>query len=213
MPHHLQKKLSVPIEREYEAWIIQGIENYLNSLGVRYEVWAVSPQDETVWPSDQSLFVHSKLIGLQMKQAKMASGPVSTDRLKWSLHQPAGQFELIQLHSEIFYCLPTFINRDLRHSALDHCLFWRPRADRDYNVWFDNAAAKTPYKSEKNAMRWGAFYESIISCDSGIYVENESQAMERVENIRRDFYDFVYLREKNASAESHLYLFSIGLQS
>ena len=32
----------------------------------------------------------------------------------------------IQKHEEIFYCLPTFLNRDYRHQALHHCLFWRP---------------------------------------------------------------------------------------
>lgn len=213
MSHHLKIKLSSPIEREYEAWIIQGIEDYLNSLKVKYEVWAVSPQDETAWPADQSLFLKSKLIGIQMKQANMASGAIATDRLKWSLHHPPGQFELIQKHKEIFYCLPTFINRDLRNNALDHCIFWRPRTDIDYNVWFDNPSARTPYKCEKSSMRWGAFYESIISCESGIYLESIEQASQYIERIRSDYNEFVLTREQTVNIETHLYLFTIEMES
>ncbi len=156
-----------PLEREYEAWIVHGIEDCLKLLGYKHAIWAVSPNLEATWPADEVLKTPGKLVGLQFKQAKLGSGPISPDRLKWTLNKPPGQFELVQKNTEIFYCLPTFVNRDSRVRALDHCVFWRPDDTVDYNVWYDNPAAATPYKKVRDAMRWGHFLESLLYCQIG----------------------------------------------
>lgn len=56
----LEVTLSTPLEREYEAWIIRGIEQYFFSLGERVLVWAVSPSNEVNWPADEALLIGTK---------------------------------------------------------------------------------------------------------------------------------------------------------
>ena len=115
MSIHLKTTYTIPQEREFEAWIVQGIEEYLNAAKMPYAVWAVSPKDEKYWPGDEALTVDCKLVGLQFKQAKIRA-PFTFDRLHWSLHDPV-QFARVQANDEIFYCLPTFINREFRKVA------------------------------------------------------------------------------------------------
>lgn len=173
----LQTIFTKPQEREFEAWIIHCIEEYFEQLGTaRYAVWAVSPNDEAYWPADEALAVGCKLVGLQFKQAKLENGPLLFDRLKWTLHQPPGQFGLIQGRPEIYYCFPTFINRKFRRRALDHCIFWRPGSAVNFNVWYDNPRARTPYRSACESMRWGRFIERILSCEIGIRINSVDQA-------------------------------------
>jgi hypothetical protein len=169
MKQILGVKYASPLEREYEAWIVAGIETYLKNVGLRYAIWAIGSSQEKVWPADEKLSVGSKIVGLQFKRAKLAtSGAVGKDRLKWTFDQPAGQLALVSSTPEIFYCLPTFINRDLRSEALHHCLFWRPDpSDLNANAWYDNSAARTPYKKLDDSMRWGLFFERLMYCDVG----------------------------------------------
>ncbi|MGE8228643.1 hypothetical protein [Stenotrophomonas hibiscicola] len=169
MKQILGVKYASPLEREYEAWIVAGIEAYLKNVGLRYAIWAIGSSQEKVWPADEKLSVGSKIVGLQFKRAKLAtSGAVGKDRLKWTFEQPAGQLALVSSTPEIFYCLPTFINRDLRSEALHHCLFWRPDpSDLNNNAWYYNSAAKTPYKQLDESMRWGLFFERLMYCDIG----------------------------------------------
>jgi hypothetical protein len=180
----LETTISRPQEREYEAWIVQEIEEYFERLGAAaYAIWAVSPHDEAHWPVDEALAMGCKLVGLQFKQAKLADDNPEFDRLKWTLHQPPGQFALVQKNPEIFYCLPTFINRRFRKRALDHCLFWRPDTQNDLNVWYDNPAAGTPYKKVCNSMRWGRFIEAVLSCQIGIRVTSVEQANQYIRSF------------------------------
>ncbi|MGJ7483975.1 hypothetical protein ACSFA2_01880 [Variovorax sp. LT2P21] len=179
----LQVRHAHPLEREYEAWIVSGIESYLTSVGYRYSIWAVSPEIEAKWPADEILITAGKLVGLQFKQAKLATGRLAPDRLKWTLHKPKGQFELIQASPEIFYCLPTFVDRASRSKALDHCMFWRPNEATNYNVWYDNPAAHTPYKKVRDAMRWGHFFESLLYCEVGKRVEDAASAQREIAAI------------------------------
>lgn len=180
----LKTTISKPLEREYEAWITKGIEDYFEHLGIaRYVIWAVSPRDEVYWPADEALAIGCKLFGLQFKQAKLADGKPSFNRLKWTLHQPPGQFTLVQNSPEIFYCLPTFINRKFRKRALDHCLFWRPNKNKNCNVWYDNSTARTPYKKVCGSMRWGSFIENVLSCRSGVKITSIEQANEYIRNF------------------------------
>lgn len=165
-----------PIEREYEGWLVRGIEKYFQELGIFAVVWAVSPSVESTWPADEHLYTSGKIIGLQMKKASLDIrknyNPDFTN-LNWKLHNPKGQFELIQKKNEIYYCLTTFINRKWRDKALEHCIFWRPTIDLiNYNVWYDNPRINDkPYSkisTHPNALRWGYFYEKVMACDIGV---------------------------------------------
>ncbi|MBS4722512.1 hypothetical protein J4G62_19980 [Aeromonas caviae] len=180
----LKTTISKPLEREYEAWITQGIEDYFEHAGItKYAIWAVSPRDEAHWPADETLAIGCKLVGLQFKQAKLANGKPDFNRLKWTLHQPPGQFTLVKNSPEIFYCLPTFINRKFRKRALEHCLFWRPNDNVNYNIWYDNSIAKTPYNKVCDSMRWGRFIEDVLSCRKGIKITSAKQANEYIRNF------------------------------
>jgi len=188
--HPLDIKYSSPLEREYEAWIIQGIEDYFNSLGQKIAIWAVSPSDEVNWPADEHLIVGKKLIGLQLKKVTYKDNrnkPKEFGRLNWTFHNPKGQFQLVLKFPEIFYCLPTFINRDYRSQAIQHCLFWRPEkgVKDDMNAWYDNSIAQTPHKSIYNADRWGLFIEKILSCKVGKRIGSIDDAKTYVDSIRK----------------------------
>ena len=179
----LKARHAHPLEREYEAWIVYGIERYLFDLGMEFAIWAVSPDIEATWPADEKLLVGCKVVGLQFKQAKLGAGALGPNRLKWTLHNPTGQFALVMSTPEIFYCLPTFVDRSVRSHALDHCLFWRPDAAADYNVWYDNPAAHTPYKKVRDAMRWGHFMEALLSCTVGVRASTPPEARAHVKRI------------------------------
>ena len=67
MTHPLDHTHPLPIEREFEAWIVRGIEDYFRSLWKRVFIAAVSPQIEVNWPADEAMWINRKLIGLQFK--------------------------------------------------------------------------------------------------------------------------------------------------
>lgn len=189
MKQILGVKYASPLEREYEAWVVAGIESYLKNTGLRYSIWAIGSSQEKVWPADEKLSVGSKIVGLQFKRAKLASGTVAKDRLKWTFGQPVGQLALVSATQEIFYCLPTFINRELRSEALHHCLFWRPDPeDLNKNAWYDNVNAKTPYKKLDESMRWGLFFERLMYCDVGKEVSGAADIKKFTAKVA-SFYD------------------------
>lgn len=186
--HLLDKKFSNPLEREYEAWIIQGIEDYFSSIGEKVAIWSVSPKEEVNWPADEHMVVGKKLIGLQFKRVTPdKNSPKDFKRLKWTFHNPPGQFDLVSRFPEIYYCLPTFISRDYRRQAIHHCLFWRPDPNepRDRNAWYDNENASTPYKSIFNAPRWGLFLEEIIGCKIGKKVTSITDAKNYINSVKK----------------------------
>ncbi|MCM3732725.1 hypothetical protein M3196_13720 [Fictibacillus nanhaiensis] len=193
----LHSYLSNPLEREYESWITTQIEDYFNRLGIKFDIWAVSPLDESTWPADEHVLFNGKLLGLQFKQAKLKDKIPSFNRLRWDLRQPKGQFEAIQKRSEIFYALPTFINRKWRKNALEHCVFWRPNVSdvTNYNLWYSNnhPSIKTPYNNianHLNAFRWGHFVELIINCNIGYKIDKELQMDDYLKKIKKQFYDY-----------------------
>lgn len=217
MTNHLHVRYAKPLEREYEAWIVAGIEQYLETIGLPYSIWAIGPDQEKKWPADEKLGVASKVVGLQFKQAKLAPGTVGPDRIHWSLHKPAAQFGLVKSNKEIFYCLPTFINRDLRKQALHHCLFWRPDLSKpdNKNVWYDNPAAHTPYKNERDTMRWGLFIERVLDCNIGTKVSSPEQGqlvLERLAAIARESFNELRAGDPE-SADLGFYALVLALDS
>lgn len=206
----LKARHAHPLEREYEAWIVHGIERYFSDLGIEFAIWAVSPDIEATWPADEKLLVGCKIVGLQFKQAKLAAGTLGFNRLRWMLHNPAGQFSLVQSTPEIYYCLPTFVDRAVRSHALDHCLFWRPDDVTDYNVWYDNPVAHTPYKKVRDAMRWGHFMEALLSCIVGVKADTPAEAYRHVDRIYGRVREFVRRPQTEApTAETDLGLYAL----
>jgi hypothetical protein len=118
------------------------------------------------------------------------SGPdPSFDRLSWSFGQPPKQFELIQRCPEIFYCLPAFVNRRWKEAALDHTILWRPEPgdEINYNAWYGNPAAHTPYKAlstNPTALRWGQLYERLVACRAGIRLPGSRSLTTYLQSVR-----------------------------
>jgi hypothetical protein len=186
MPLHepLSTWIKHPLEREYEAWTIRGIEDYFSKLGRRIDVFALGPREERTWPADQCFKYNGKIIGLQFKRARLAPGPLDYSRLYWSFSNPPYQLGLVSNFDEIYYCLPTFINRLWRRDALDHCLFWRPGSKSNPSTcWYDNPNASSNRERkhlnrDPAAFRWGALIERIEACIVGKPVSS-SQSIER----------------------------------
>lgn len=167
---YLAKHISYPLEREYEAWIMQQIDDYFAAFGIAVDLFAVSPADEETWPADEVVGYQGKIVGLQFKKPRLApSPPVDFSRLHWDFAQPPHQLARVISHPEIFYCLPTFMNRRLRGKALTHCLFWRPTDASDHRAWYENNSpkVKTQHWKISDAARWGFFVEQFISCKIG----------------------------------------------
>lgn len=175
---YFEKRICYPLEREYEAWIISQIEDYLKKFSTDFDVFAVSPADEKTWPADEAINFEGKIIGLQFKRPGLSVGHSTSDfsRLFWDFSKPKGQLQLILQCSDIFYCLPTFTNRDVRDEALRHCLFWRPQDGFDTRAWYDNPnpKVKTKYAEIGQAPRWGYFAEQFIGCKIGLSLDHGS---------------------------------------
>ncbi len=191
-----------PLEREYEAWIINGIEEYFLSINLAYDIWAINPKLEKTWPSDEVLEFDGKLVGLQFKRpklfkAKITQSTVTYDRLKWSLNSPKGQFAKVVNHSEIFFCLPTFINRKFRSVSLSHCLFWHPtKNSKPFEFWYANNNKKNQsLATSPDVMRWGHFIEQILDCKIGKKFEAGESISDYVESLSKDFQDIKEIEE------------------
>lgn len=188
--HPLTLSISLPLEREFEAWCVAAIERDLRKRRVPFSVWAVSPDDEKSWPADEQTLFAGKLIGLQFKRPHLANGPLKYDRLNWQLHSPSGQFALLQSIPEIFYCLPTFVNRAMRNRCLHHVLFWRPEGASHRSAWYDNVAARSSFNAVAyEGYRWGHFIELIGDCSVGIPLSSPAAVIARLREIRSSLRD------------------------
>jgi hypothetical protein len=175
MPKILTPIINTPFEREYEAWICRQIKDYYRSIGVRVLIVAFSPKYEHIWPADEAMWSEGKMVGLQFKRAELKNQEPEFDRLHWLFSKPPGQFEEIAMRPEIFYVLPTFINRDYENASLHHCLFWRPPKkengdtdDRRQAYWENKKAQENASHIKINdARRWGLFYEELVKCTVG----------------------------------------------
>src|SRR5438270_4068972 len=110
------------------------------------------------------MITKGKIIGLQMKRAYLThKRNPKYPHLYWMLkHKNSDtQFRLIEKHPEIFYCLPTFTNREWYKTALQHCIFWRPQKDFNEDcVWYDKPVRtgnSITLDKDVAAHRWGAF--------------------------------------------------------
>ena len=167
----LRTKVTHPFEREYEGWLAREIEDYYAVLGHSIHVIVVSPRFEAKWPADLSFDFDGKLIGLQLKRPYMFNKQnKSFSQLYWKFDDPINQLKRVQDNSEIYYCLPTFINREYRRVSLHHCLFWRPQKSmKPKRGWYRNIPAKVKNKNTAdniinlhNRTQWGLFFERRV---------------------------------------------------
>jgi hypothetical protein len=188
MLDYLSLSWSHPLEREYEAWLVHGIEDYFLRIDSQVAVFAISPTDEKTWPADEALTVDCKVVGLQIKRPKVSRPchPNDFSKLSWNLGNPPNQLARVLAHKEIHYVLPTFTNRTIRSQALHHTLFWRPSHGNDFQVWYKNDSPKveTSYRDVSSAPRWGLFMESIVRCDTGIVLNNGASLSEYIRSLK-----------------------------
>lgn len=168
----LKIKYRHPLEREYEGWIISGIEEYFETIGKQFRIFAISPIEEKSWPLDEVVSFDYKLIGLQLKRLLVGPGnKIDSSRLNWDLSNKI-QFDQIKVSPNIYFCLPTFLNRDFKKVALHHTIFWRPEdKDTHTNYWYDNPRAKGEGNQSINdrGIRWGGFIEKVLACEIGAF--------------------------------------------
>ena len=164
----LDKKAFLPLEREFEAWVVHEIDAYFARYFARSFILAVSPRIEKLWPADELSTIELvpgiyKVFGLQFKRPY----PVG-QRLKWNLSDKK-QFDYIKGNNDVVYALPTFINRDYRHNALHHCIFWRPSTSMTHGEYYDRKLEEggASDKVVENEFRWGSFIEQVEGCKLG----------------------------------------------
>jgi len=71
----VKKRICWPLEREYEAWIISQMENYLERISTDFDVFAVSPADEKTWPADEAINFEGKIIEIGSKKYFLPARP------------------------------------------------------------------------------------------------------------------------------------------
>jgi hypothetical protein len=189
----LSTKVTHPLEREYEGWLAREIEDHFAVLGHAIHVIVVSPRVEKKWPADLRFDFDGKLVGLQLKRPYLFNKHnKSFSQLYWKFDNPINQLEKVQNNSEIYYCLPTFINREYRRVSLHHCLFWRPQKSmKPKRGWYRNIPAKVKNKHPADNIinlhkrpRWGLFFERIHSCSLGKVLKKEKLGERMRELVR-----------------------------
>ncbi|PAV28418.1 hypothetical protein CIL05_17450 [Virgibacillus profundi] len=187
----LTDNYGIPLEREFEAWIVKGIREYFKQIDENIEIVAVSPKEEKKYPADASFFHNGKVIGLQFKRPKFkelgGKYIICYSRMEWDIDKPEHQYDLIKNNNNIYYALPTFINRAWQENALHHCFFWRPnKKDKHKYVWYNNSNANISLLERTDAYRWGTFIEQIYSDNIGVWVGKKGKH-KNVYNYINDF--------------------------
>ena len=183
-------------EREYEGWIIRGMEDYFRELGIELECVAAGRLQEDRTGVDEFCGIPGKYFALQFKRPERRS-----DRaINWSLGK---QISRIRQSNAIFYVLPTFLNRNLRRVALHHAFFWHPDMLDGERIFVTKSVAAYVHSAQNtngpnqsnlteweqrellgrrseifvtaHAYRWGRFAEGLLSCSIGQLVETAAQ--------------------------------------
>ena len=169
MPYHLEPRLYLPLEREHEAWVIRGIEDYARATGLKCRTFAVSQTEEDAWGADEVIGFRAKVFGLQFKRPY-----VTGNGIFWEISPSSNQFLNVCNNEEIFYALPSFVNRELKYQALHHCIFWRPcikcsgatvRGEEQLCLRRKIRQYRRHIRGQK--MRWGDLAEKLFECTAG----------------------------------------------
>lgn len=186
----------IPLEREYEAWLVRALEDYFESVGAYYFIRAVSPiSEEKSWPGDQLVFMSGKVFGLQVKRPNLQS----TELLRTKAGEPRSRRECLHFTlereqkarvvkiGEIYYALPTFLSRDYRRSCLHHFEFWRPRKSHSGDISICHPRGR----ATAAGVRWGTLIERVLECNVG----------RRVDSVRALEAWFSEIREASPTAD------------
>lgn len=152
------------------------MEDYFRHLGVEVEVFAVSPQDEQEVGVDEQVVFHGKVVGFQFKRPH----PKGSHDVVWEVGQPDHQFRKIRSDPELFYALPTFLNRDAHRESLYHCLFWRPASRRRYGQ-----VRRRWLRKNERSMSWDEMAERILRCDIGRGLSQELPLGQYLTSLRQ----------------------------
>jgi hypothetical protein len=84
----------------------------------------------------------------------------------------------------------------------------------NFNAWYDNPAAHTPYRKLREAMRWGHFLESLIDCSVGVRTATPAELMNAVRAIQvRAFAERVDQNDQDGTApDTGLYVLIVDLE-
>lgn len=189
-PYHTTFAADRPYEREYEGWITRGMEDYFRELGLEFECMVVSPSVEKKEALDQFCRFKGKYFGLQIKRPqswRVGAG----NGLLWPINKPLGQHKKLADRKDIFYALPTTLNRALRRVVLQHVLFWRPGLEDGERLFVNPSKSRVHYPegtstnsnlseaqqraafrlsnkaTTSHAYRWGRFVERLLDCRLG----------------------------------------------
>ncbi|MGH7140085.1 MAG: hypothetical protein ACREHD_30470 [Pirellulales bacterium] len=209
--------VSLPQEREYEGWLAREIEDYFLALGQTVYVFVISQHREKDDPADiwfefQNKGAEGKLIGLQLKRPYLLNHKRPPfEQLYWEFDDPPGQLEKVKASDEIFYCLPTFLNRAYRRISLHHCIFWRPdESDRPTSGWYDERPKNASMKIKKrnktklgSEERWGRFVEGITRCTHGGEWRNAEVLRARIRELVAAWHD------KSMTSDEALLMFAV----
>lgn len=175
---------NIPLEREFEGWIISQIEDYFKTHGINYFIRALSPTEESNFPADELLsFSDSfKILGLQFKRPSFSTRQResnSIEDLKWDLGSPTNQFQNILGLSGIYYCLPIFTNRLFKVNSLGLCQFWRPTKQGNSLTYYLKGNNQID-----DSMNWSVFIQKLMQCKIGHKLTSANlKAIERENTI------------------------------
>lgn len=183
----------IPLEREFEGWIISNIERYFETRGIKYYIRALMQEEEKEIGADEFLYFSDsfKIFGLQFKRPYINKNKTSWESLYWNLNNPPNQFLKVVTTPNLYYCLPAFTNRDFRKEALSHCYFWKPNENQKKgNFYF-----KKEKNSIENSINWEKFIEEVFQDKIGKKFNNQIEL-----NRKMKINDFLgYIDEKKTT--------------
>lgn len=161
----------------------------------------------------------SKFFGLQFKRSYPAG-----NEAQWNIDATSPQHINVCAAPEIFYALPSYINRDLRLTALHHCLFWRPCdccCQMPTSPFCISGTTQTHSDLSAcgcvNAMRWGDFVEALYRCELIDPVEpgaDTRQAFEKILSVFRGERGREGIsRENPEGTDASLYLIALEVRA
>lgn len=191
-------KYRIPIEREYENWIVSSMDIFFKSQNIPFESIAPSPLKEKQIPADQIIVIDNSIVlGIQFKSPQLSNNKKEIeDQIHWLLNKPEQYNKIASSNSlnesmcniDIWYCLPYFLNRKCRFFGLNYCLFFKPGTrimindtakindnffftrEKPNTAWLKNIMPKNQLSNiDVKSWSWNDFYTKIINHEVGSY--------------------------------------------
>lgn len=200
----------IPLEREFEAWIISNIERYFETNGIKYYIRALMPKEEKKIGADELMFFSNsyKVVALQFKRPYVNIENPTWESLYWNLFNQSNQFTKVAKIPSLYYCLPAFTNRNYRKEALSHCFFWKPnKNEKDGKYYLKQGSDESHSKNNyiKNPMKWVQFIKEILECRIGCKLDSETKLKRKIKiNCLLEYFSESENSTKNPSIENDL---------